>query len=105
MSLSSSSQNATKIASQQKEDSIICLPKRFINYTVTDLIKYDATKELTKLLSDSICIQNIKLEKQTAILNEYKKKSLSYEYSIFEYEMVVASNKKALDELNNKNIK
>jgi hypothetical protein len=97
------SQTATKTASPQNEDSIICLPKKIVGYMVKDLIKYDAGKEQIKLLTDSIYIQNTKLSTQASVLGQYQNKMYSYESTIREYEMIDASNQKTIEALNNKN--
>lgn len=103
MSLSSFSQSATKTASQENNDSLICLPKKLLTYMVQDLNKFDAEKIKTKILTDSISIQQISLKKQDDLLTEYKRKNNVLVSTVDELKLIDESNQRTIEALTIKN--
>lgn len=70
---------------------------------VRDLNKFDAEKLKTKILTDSISIQQISLKKQDDLLTEYKRKNNILVSTVDELKLIDESNQRAIEVLNTKN--
>jgi hypothetical protein len=70
---------------------------------VRDIYKFDAMVIKTKILTDSISIQQISLMKQDDLLSEYKRKNNILVSTVNELKMIDESNQRSIEVLNTKN--
>ena len=70
---------------------------------VQDLNKFDAEKIKTKILTDSISIQQISLKKQDDLLTEYKRKNNILVSTVDELKLIDESNQRTIEALTIKN--
>ena len=99
MSLSSLSQTVTKTALHQNNDSLICLPKKFVGYIVRDLIRSDANKMQVGILNDILD----KMQTQDNLITQYKYKVNIYESLVENYKMTDEINQNLIQDLTIKN--